>query len=342
MTHHVINSGKNRKGVFIAFFLIAIFTLLPMISAAQNNMLFFEAQGVAGYGTATEEWQFYSHHPHEAMQKPSLGFDYVGRIGGRSKDLGYFAVQARLAYDENESKSIQPQLYNAFFNWKAPIVDIWVGHNKTAIGLSSYLDNHALLLKDNSMSGLNFDRDWGAGINYDGDHFNLSTSATTGSGMPLYVGENRLFAIRGGFGDLVRDNFTIGISGAEGKILKSMGYEVMHNNKKHDLLLGGLDTGFRYLNLELKSDLLYGEYDGERAYAVLKRLSLFLLPEERAALEVQSQFTELKNDANQYFSAGLSYRITPDLTLRSTYTYHYPGEHHTVVLQAYFYKGIVF
>ncbi|MDZ4182505.1 MAG: hypothetical protein U1B83_06490 [Candidatus Cloacimonadaceae bacterium] len=342
MTRPLTDSGESRKRALVACFCALVFALLPIATSAQNNLLFFKAQAVAGYYDHSETWEYYSHHPHHAMQKPSLGIDFISRIGGKTRDIGYFALQARLAYDQSESNNVQPQLYNAFFNWKAPIADVWIGHNKTALGLSSYLDNHALLLIDNSMSGLNFDRDWGAGINYDGDLLDVSFSATTGSGMPLYVGENNLFAARVGLGDLSSHNATVGISGATGKILKSMGYNVMHNNKKHELLLGGIDASWRYLGMEVATDVLYGEYDTDPAYAALGRLGFFLLPEERLKLDLQGHFTELKGYAEQFYSAGLSIRVIPDLTLRSVYTLHYPGENYSIALQAYFYKGIVF
>ena len=140
-----------------------LFALIPLLRG-DNNLLYFEIQGVISYRDDPGEFVWYSHHEHETMQKPSLGFDFVRRSRGRGRDSGYLAIQGRLAYDEHKSSRIEPQLYNAYYNFKIVRSDLWVGHNKTALGLSSYLDNHALLMPDNSMSNLNFDRDWGLGF----------------------------------------------------------------------------------------------------------------------------------------------------------------------------------
>jgi len=330
-----------RRGIMPAFWAFLLL-LTPFSIQASRNLLFWEAQAVAGYFGSNQAWELYSHHPHDAMQKPSLGIDYLGRFGNAGKDFGYLAMQARLAYDKNEANKLQPQLYNAFINWKAPIADIWLGHNKTALGLSSYLDNHSLLLADNTMSGLNFDRDWGAGIKAETMLLDLSASVTTGSGMPLWVGKNHLLVLRAGLGDPNKDNHSLGVSVAQGKILKSMGYTVMHNNKLHELRLGGLDAAWRYLDLDIKGDLLYGSYDSDPAYAALFRTGLFLLPEERAILDLQAHLTKLKDAENQYYTVGLSYRLTPYLSLRTAITRHDPGGHDSVALQVYCYKGIVF
>jgi len=310
--------------------------------SAQSHLISLEAQGVAAYTSANEEIQFYSHHPHDAMQRPSLGFDYVGRFGGATRDIGYLAIQARLAYAEEEKSGIQPQLYNAFFNWKAPGVDIWLGHNKPALGLSSYLDNHALLLVDNSMSALNFDRDWGLGMYMDRDAFNLRASVSTGSGMPLYIGDNHLIAMRAGFGDLARENHTFGVSLSKGKVLRSMGYYVMHNNKLHDVLTAGADASLRWLDWDVKADILAGEYDGDIAYAALGRVGKYLLPEDRMLLEVQALASELKGTRTQDYSLGLSWQATSSISLRGAYTYSEPVSDHRLALQLYYLKSFPF
>lgn len=331
----------TRSCLFLVSLLI-MFTVAPYGIAAQSNILFFEAQGLMAYTDSHSGWQAYSHHPHDAMQKPSVGIDYLGRIRTPSKDLGYVSLQFRLAYDEDEPDKIQAQVYNAFVNGKTRWADVWIGHNKTAIGLNSYLDNHALLLADNTMSGLNFDRDWGVGIKHDGGNWNLNLSAGTGSGMPLYVGENYLLGSRLAWGDLSRSNATIGLSLAKGNVLKSMGYHVMHNNKKHPMLLGGMDIGWRYLDFDLKTDLLYGSYDDDPAYALVARSAYYPLPEDRLGIELQFQANELKSTKSTAYSAGLAYRINSDFTLRSTNVLQEPEGIQTIALQVYFYKGIVF
>lgn len=315
---------------------------LPSMLPAQSHLISLEAQGVAAYTTATDELQYYSHHAHDAMQRPSLGFDYLGRFGGSTRDIGYLAIQARLAYAEEEDSGVQAQLYNAFFNWKAHGVDIWLGHNKPALGLSSYMDNHALMLADNSMSALNFDRDWGVGMLMDRDAFNLRASVSTGSGMPLYVGENHLLALRAGIGDQARDNRTLGLSLSKGKVLRSMGYNVMHNNKLHDVITLGADASLRWLDWDLKADILAGEYDGDRAYAALGRVGWFLLPEDSMLLEAQALAGELKGARAQDYSVGLSWQATSSLSVRGTYTYSEPTANHRVALQLYYLKSFPF
>ena len=251
-------------------------------------------------------------------------------------------MQFRLAWDEHEKSKLQPQLYNAFINMKAREFDVWVGHNKPALGLSSYLDNHALLLSDNSMSGLAFDRDWGIGMVMDRSITSFRTSLTTGSGMPLYAKGNYLWGARLGYKDISRDNYTLGISASRGKILKSMGYEIMHGKKQHELMTGGFDASLRYLDWEAKTDLQYGSYDTDPAHALLGRLSHYLLPEDRASIEIQALLGELKGARTQEYSAGLMYRISADFTIRAAYSWQEPASSQALALQIYYYKGIVF
>ncbi|MCK7470484.1 MAG: hypothetical protein MZU95_06595 [Desulfomicrobium escambiense] len=86
-----------------------------------------------------------------------------GGSPGRTRDIGVLAVQARLAYDQEGEHKLEPQLYNAYFRLKTKFAGIWIGHSRPALGLSSVLDGHALLLPAPAMLGYGFDRDWGSG-----------------------------------------------------------------------------------------------------------------------------------------------------------------------------------
>ena len=307
-----------------------------------NNLLFFEMQGITSYRQQEKEIVWYSHHPHETMQKPSFGLDYLRRFRTAGQDRGYLAIQARLAFDEHEEFKFEPQLYNAYYNFKIMRSDLWIGHNKTALGLSSYLDNHALLIADNSMSSLNFDRDWGIGFNTEKQYTDYRFSLTTGSGMPLYFKNNYLFSARMGIGDLNRDNRNIGFSVAQGKILKTMGYHYMHNKMTHDLLAGGFDAGIRYLNKYLMTDIIAGKYDNNNAYAALIRAGINILPDDRLNLEAQAQLFRTGRNREENLSGGFTYRLTPYLTIRTLLTHETNESSNTLTMQLYYLRGFVF
>jgi hypothetical protein len=65
---------------------------------ASDQLLYFEAQGIAGYSTAIKKTVFYSMNPDAAMQKPSLGFHYLKRFSGKVGDIATFALQG---HEEN-------------------------------------------------------------------------------------------------------------------------------------------------------------------------------------------------------------------------------------------------
>jgi hypothetical protein len=74
--------------------------LFAPVGAAQasDQLLYFEAQGIAGYSTEIKKTVFYSMNPDAAMQKPSLGFHYLKRLSGKVGDIATFALQG---HDEN-------------------------------------------------------------------------------------------------------------------------------------------------------------------------------------------------------------------------------------------------
>jgi hypothetical protein len=305
-------------------------------------VLFGEAQLVGSWESISDDLRPYSMLPHEVMQQPSLGFDLLQRFGSEGRDWAYLAIQARLAYDENKDARLEAQLYNAYLKLKTRPLDIWIGHNKPALGLSSTLDNHSQLLIDNTMSGLVLDRDWGMGLSLDRWTPELEVSLTTGSGMALYYDESWLLAARAGLGKFTRDNHSLGISIAAGNMFKTMGYNIMHNKVPHRILLGGLDFSSRIMDWEMRSEALYGSFHEELAYASLIRLSWYPLSEDRAELSLQGQFQEVAGSAIQNYSLGAGFRVTSDLAIRSTYTLQKPADSHTVALQLYYYKALPF
>ncbi|MDO9264887.1 MAG: hypothetical protein Q7U02_13045, partial [Desulfosalsimonadaceae bacterium] len=115
---------------FIISALAGVFFMAGSALAA-DYLLYLEAQGVAGYSSQTDDVGYYSHMPEETMQKPSLGFDFLKRFSGESGDFGAAALQFRLAYDDFDT-DLQPQVYNAYFKYKAGWSDLWVGHNRPA------------------------------------------------------------------------------------------------------------------------------------------------------------------------------------------------------------------
>lgn len=333
--------GFIRRRGCIAF-LLALLLFSAVSLAAQGRILYGEAQAVGSWESLSGDLRPYSLHPDEVMQKPSLGLDLLQRFGSSGRDWGYLALQARLAYDESRSSRLEAQLYNAYLDLKTQAFDLWLGHNKPALGLSLNLDNHALLLPDNTMSGLVLDRDWGLGLSFDRGNPNLALSLTTGSGMALYYDESYLLAGRVGWGEFSRDNLSAGISLAGGNVFKTMGYHIMHDKVPHELLLAGADFSRRITNWELRSDVLYGGFHADRAYTALARLTWFPLPEDRAEISLQGQFQELKATAEQSYSIGAGYRLLPDLTLRGAYTYQEPARSHSFALQLYYYKALLF
>ncbi len=126
--------------------LAATFVLLSRPAFAQSSLFYLEAQAVGGYSSAAREAIYYSMMPLDAMQKPSVGFDWLARLSGEGGDYGVIGVQARLAYNHEPDREVQLQLYNAWFKYKAGFADVWIGHDRPALGLSSYFDTHGLLL----------------------------------------------------------------------------------------------------------------------------------------------------------------------------------------------------
>jgi len=305
---------------------------------ADNSLLFFEAQGVAGYSSLLGEPIYYSMNPEAEMQKSSVGVDYLHRFSGESGDWGSLGFQGRLAFIEGKERAEQfePQVYNAWIKFKAPWSDIWIGHNRPAFGLSSYFDSHPLLLRTLSIQGFGYDRDWGIGTYRDLPKGNLQFSATTGSGMPAYFANgNYMLAARAAYGVLNEDNYSLGLSAGYGETLDTMGYELFDAEPKA-MRLAGVDLTLLRNNVEQRFDLLAGEWLGQGTQAAMYRLGYLFGPEQRLKLELQPTWWRTSEE-NWLLSLCFSALVTPDLTFRTMYEYNRDEEDHRAIVQLYYY-----
>lgn len=303
-----------------------------------NSLLYFEAQGVAGYSSSQDELIYSSMEPDAEMQKPSLGFDYLRRFSGETGDWGSFGLQARLALtvdNENDTTGIEPQVYNAWFKVKTPVTDVWAGHNRPALGLGSYFDSHPLILRTLPIQGFGYDRDWGVGTYRDFSWGNLQLSATTGTGMPVYFKGNYMLSGRVGYGVLNEDNYTFGLSAGQGQTLDTIGYELRNPDPK-DMRLAGADFAFLRDNLEHRFDILAGEWLDQDTVAAMYRLGLLFGPEQRMKIELQPTYWRTESE-NWLLSLCFSALATADLTLRAMYEYDRNAEDHRTILQLYYY-----
>jgi hypothetical protein len=336
-----------KRRLFLALWLVAC-SLAPL--AAADFLLFFEAQGIGGYSFRLGEGIFHSQNELETMQKSSLGFDYVQRFSIAKRDVAVLSVQARLALDilseqsrltYGVAKKTAPvlQIYNAFLKFKFRPFDAWIGHNRPHFGLASQFDQHAHLLQPLVMSGFSFDRDWGVGLERDTASGDFGISLTSGSGMSLRLRRNWLLAARLAEGILERDNFNIGLSFGFGKVLDVMGNYLLSDTLV-PIRMAELDMTWLYDNWENRLEIALGDRILGPVAAVLWRVGLNLLRENRLKLEVQPALLVDKGRRNLNFSAGLTFLANADWTLRAMYLYDRRFRDSQLVFQIYFYKGL--
>jgi hypothetical protein len=318
---------------------IALFGALASGLHAQSSLFFLELQAVGAYSTSARGFQLFSLMPEDVMQKPTVGFDFVQRFSGRSRDIGVLAVQARLAYDQEGGHKLEPQLYNAFFRLKAGFADIWAGHSRPALGLSYALDSHALLLPAPAMLGYGFDRDWGVGLERDFSWGRAAASLTTGSGMPLYFKGNFLAAARVSKGVLARDNYSLGLSLTHGNILETMGYTLVEP-EPFSWSAACVDASYLWRNLENRAEILLGRRDGAGMFLLFWRSGLSLLEEGRLKLEVQPVLMNRGGDWDYSLASGLTYLLNADLAGRFMVLYDHGRRDARFVVQLYYYKGL--
>lgn len=303
---------------------------------ADSHLLYLEAQGVAGYSSQKERAIYYSQNPDAEMQKTSIGFDYLHRFAGDTGDWGSFGLQSRLALVSGDgAERAEAQVYNAWFKAKTPVSDIWIGHNRPALGLGSYFDSHPLIMRTLPIQGFGYDRDWGVGSYRDFDWGNLQLSATSGTGMPIYFKGNYMLAGRLGYGVLNEENYTAGLSAGFGRTLDTMGY-TLRDAQPRQMRLIGADAALLRDNLEHRVDFLGGEWLGLNTIAVMYRLGYLFGPEQRLRIELQPTYMHSGGE-NWLLSACFSALVTADLTLRSMYEYNMNTDDHRVIAQMYFY-----
>jgi hypothetical protein len=325
-----------KKPVF-AVVVLALFSAAPLF--AQGTLFYLELQAVAAYSTAAKAVQLYSQMPDEVMQKPGLGFDFVQRLSGKTRDWGVLAVQARVAYNQEGDDRFEAQVYNAYLRLKAGFADLWAGHNRPALGLDYALDSHALLFPAPAMMGYGFDRDWGVGLQRDFSWGNAAASLTTGSGMPLYLKGNYLAALRVSRGVLARDNFSLGVSLAHGRVLDTVGNHLMSPDPLGFTAVAA-DASYLWRNVENRVEVLAGRKAEENILLLFWRAGLNLLPEGRLKLEVQPAVMKTRGEWSTQLAGGVTYQVTADLAARSMVQYDHMRDDTRFVLQLYYYKGL--
>jgi hypothetical protein len=329
--------GTRPNKLAIAVLLFGV--LGPGGLLAQGTLFFLELQAVGAYSTAAKKIELFSLMPDDVMQKPSLGFDLVQRFSGKTRDIGVLAVQARLAYDQEGEHKLEPQLYNAYFRLKTKSVNIWAGHNRPALGLSSVLDSHALLLPAPAMLGFGFDRDWGIGIDRDAAWGGIAASLTAGSGMPLRLHGNYLAAARAFKGVLAQDNYSVGLSVAHGRVYTAMGYEPVMAEPV-DRTAASLDATYLWRNLENRVEVLFGREDDAGLALAFWRAGLALLKEGRLKLEAQPAVWRRAGAWDYALGSGLTYLFNADLAGRFMVFHDSQRRGARLVVQLYYYKGL--
>jgi hypothetical protein len=317
---------------------------LANMGEAADHLLYFEAQGIAGYSSDLNKAIFYSMNPDAEMQKPSLGFDYIQRFSGESGDVATFALQGRLALTvdaENGNRvKLEPQIYNAYLRVKTPGPYVWIGHNRPAFGLSSYFDSHGLILRTLAIQGFGYDRDWGVGFYRDFSWGDIFTSVTTGSGMPvLFKGGNYMTTARASYGVLSQDNMNLGFSLGYGRTLDTMGYD-LRDSEPRQMALAGVDFTFLRNNFEHRFDFLGGKWLGEKTYALFYRVGVNLDQEGRFKIEAQPAWWKFGEEKNYQLSLCFSVLATSNLTIRLGYTYDNNPNDNRMVMQLYYYQPV--
>jgi len=322
-----------------------VFLCLTGLAAASDQLLYFEAQGIAGYSTELGKPIYYSMNPDAEMQKPSLGFDYLKRFSGESGDWGTFALQFRAALtvngiDKADSVKWEPQVYNAYLKVKTPGPYVWVGHNRPAFGLGSYFDSHGLLLRTLPIQGFGYDRDWGGGLYKDFSWGDISASLTAGSGMPVYARGNSMSAARVSYGVLSHDNFNVGFSLGYGKTLDTMGYN-LRDPKPQEMRLAGLDLTILRNRFEHRFDVLAGRWLDQDTYALMYRLGYNVDPEGRLKIEAQPTYWKFGDEKNFLMTLCFSSQVTSNLTIRLAPSYEHYSNDKRVVMQFYYYRPML-
>ena len=330
-------SGPFGPKLLAALLLVAVSA--PALRAQRSSIFYLELQAVTAFSFTDREVQLFSLSPNEPMQKPSVGFDWLARFGSNTGDLGYFSLQARLGYDGRGDHPFELQVYNAFFRFKFPFADLWVGHSRPALGLSYALDSHGLLLPAPSMMGFGLDRDWGVGLHRDLARGDAALSLTTGSGMDLAFNGGFLAAGRISTGIAARDNYNVGLSLAVGRIAEPMA-DMESGAGPSSWTQASLDATMFRGGLETRCEAsVVRAYDGTRLL-FLVRQGVNLLDEGRLKLEAQPAVRRMAGNWRFLPSVGLTYIISPDLTARAMLSRDPAMGGTRIVVQLYYYRAL--
>lgn len=305
------------------------------VSAYGGSLFFGEIQAVAGYASRENRIIYHSAGAMDAMQRNSVGFDFIKKLSSQTKDIASAALQMRIAYDEDKDRP-QLQIYNAYLKTKTALADIWAGHNRIAFGLASYWDTHGDLLQPLPMYGFGYDRDWGVGFNKYLKNGDLQLALTSATGMGFETEGNWLITSRISNGVLNYDNYSIAASFMGGKILETMGYKIMDYNPKN-IILAGFDGAYNHGNIEHKAEINIGGKNEKTAFAVFYRLSINLMEENALKLEGQSVYTKLESEDNFALAGGLTYRLNSYLSARSMYEWRRKTAERRIITQLYYY-----
>lgn len=329
--------------------IVMCFLINSLLLFAGDGMFFAEMQGIYGYRSDTEQAVSYSFMALDAMQKPSMGFDWLQRFSNRERDFAIASLQFRVANNVSEKTPFEPQLYNAWLKYKTTVGDFTLGHLKPASGLSYSLDNHALILPDLSMYNMTYDRDWGGQYSYDTTWGNLSASLTNASGMNLYNRDgNYLLAARIAYGVLNDDNYSIGLTAQKGVNLVAMGYHFhkipeQENPKLHPQKMIAIDSQVRYNNLESAIDVYAGEFLYADTYSILWRNGINLFQEDKLKLEGQGVWRLFEGKRYVDYAAGVTFQLNSDLAFRTMYLWQDKtnGEDsYKLIAQIYYYRQL--
>jgi len=181
---------------------------------------------------------------------------------------------------------------------------------------------------------------WGAGLSRDYEKGDLKITSTTGTGTGIYFRNNYLVSARASYGVLSRDNFNIGVSGAWGKVLETMGWNTMYP-EPIAFAVGGVDVSFLWDNFDLRLEAIAGRKGDDFACGILGRLGVGFLEENRLKLELQPLYTEGAMMSGFQVYGGLSYAVTYELTVRSMYGYINDMNDHRAIVQFYYYLKVI-
>jgi len=338
-------AGRNKKVAMRSiskrylFFLFYVLLLAGSVYA-EDSMLFLESQMVYGYSSLLNSPVYYSLDSEHAEQKPSVGIEYRKRYTLDNQDLAGWTFQGRFAHDDANDTRTETQIYDAYFDYKFWFADIWAGHNRPAYGLNTILDTHQYLLQTLSAEGIGFERDWGGGVYTRFGEADLNITFTSGSGYMLDYSGNYLINTRISYGILNKDNYTAGVSFANGQIYDMVDYHRLRDNLCQTTS-GGMDFSMNIRKWEFKFETSIGNMSGNNVNGTLVRVGYNLLAKNRLKLEVQPVFvTNIDNGTYSKIYCGASYTFTDNLAFRAMYEYNGIDNDHSVVGQLYFHQRV--